>query len=69
MKDYSSYAILEAVQIEVAEKFIKSVKNMDAEVAIRRLHYIMNANGGKTSALDIMGQFNSVVGHITSADK
>lgn len=66
--NYTTFSILEAAQIEMAKEFITKIKQMDQELACTRLRYILNCNISNESFIAIAAQFNSLVGHETSAD-
>jgi hypothetical protein len=68
MKDYSNYAVAEAVNNEISKAFIESVKFMDSEIAKRRLSAILGLNSTDADFKSIAAQFILLVGCKTSAD-
>lgn len=66
--NYAALSVLEAAQKEVTNAFITNIKLLDAGVAKSRLSYLLHCNNSDATALSIMGQFNSLMGHETSAD-
>lgn len=66
--NYTTYTVLEASQLEMTKTFILSLKQMDTDLARKRLNHILCSNASDASFLSIIGQFTSLVGHETSAD-
>lgn len=66
--NYNYTSILEAAQEELSKKFVTNIKQLDAELVQKRLSCLIRCNKSDASILDIMGQFNSLMGHETSAD-
>lgn len=67
--NYNYISVIEAAQKEIAEKFIINIKQLDAKVSQNRLSCLVRSNKMDVSAINIMAQFNSLMGHETSADE
>lgn len=69
MKDYSNYALYEAVQKELAISFVSSIKNMDTKIAVSRLTSLLNANKIDAEFNVIAYSFIMLLGTKTCADE
>lgn len=66
--DYSKYVVYEAAQEQIAHSLVLAIKQMDIELAQKRLACIVKSNTTDADFLSIAAQFTSLVGHKTSID-
>lgn len=66
--DYSAYTVYEAAQEQIVRNLILAIKQMDTELAQKRLFRIVQYSKIDADFLSIAAQFTSLVGHKTSAD-
>jgi hypothetical protein len=68
MSDYTTYAVFEAAQHQIAIDFINAIKQMDSELAKKRLACLLKSNPLDADFISVASQFTSLIGHNTNVD-